>query len=188
MTRTRVARAGMVAALAVVMNHALAAIPNIELTSLTLFVGGALLGPVVAAATGAAAALALSLANPMGMPGLPMLLVQMIGYATWCEAGSRIALDAGGKVRPGWAMAASGLVLTLWFQLLLNGTIQLTSGLAAELVWVPAIPFVFVHATWNTVAFGFTVPVLLERLAAFGMAGPVLLGRDPAKGGEAGKA
>lgn len=176
-TIRRVALGGLLAAMAVVLNHAMAWVPNVELTSLTIFVGGWLLGPALGAAVGAAATVAFSLSNPMGPAGPALLGVQCLAYAGWGAFGGFLAggwLSTGegflaytGPATRAGAMGLAGLLGTLWFQAWMNGYFLALSGLPWKAVLVPALPFIGAHLLSNTLAFAVLLPALLPRLETF---------------------
>ena len=154
-----VAAGGILAGLAVAMNHALAPIPNVELTSLTIFLSGVLLGSMGGALTGAAATVAFSVTNPMGAAAPPLLLAQVLGYGLWGAAGGRVRAAPGAL--PAALLAAA---LTLVFQALVNAALLVVSGLPPEAILVPAVPFVALHVGSNAVIFGALLPQLVPRL------------------------
>lgn len=156
----RVAIGGMLTAMAVVLAHALAGVPNVELASLTVFVAGSQLGPLGGAQVGALAAVAISMTSPMGLPHPALLAAQVAGYASWGLAGG-LAPPALGPP----AAAALGFGLTAWFQLLVNAALVPALGLPLATVLAGALPFTAGHVAWNTLLFGVVVPPLRARLA-----------------------
>ena len=155
-----IALGGVLAALAVVFTHTLAGIPNVELTSLTLFLGGALLGPAWGGLTGAVSAVALSLTNPMGLPHPVMLGAQVLGYAAWGLLGGMV----GERLRTPLLGVAVGIAGTGLFQVLLNGSIAIVTETPWQAVLIPALPFTGAHIAWNTMAFGVLGPALVARV------------------------
>ena len=155
-----IALGGVLAALAVVSTHTLAGIPNVELTSLTLYLGGALMGPAWGGLTGAVSAVALSLTNPMGLPHPVMLGAQVLGYAAWGLLGG----FTGDRLDHPVPAAAVGILGTSFFQLLLNGAIVVVTGTPWQAVLISALPFTGAHIAWNTTAFGVLGPALVTRV------------------------
>lgn len=162
---SRIALGGLFAALAVVLNHLLAAVPNVELTSLTLFVAGWCLGASLGSAVGAAAAVALSLTNPLGPPGPLLLAAQVVGFAAWGVIGG-----VGGRfgVRSAPALGAIGFGGTLLFQVLVNLSLVPASGLPLHQVLAAGIAFTIWHLLYNALIFSVMGPDLLRR------AGPMM--------------
>lgn len=155
-----IALGGMLAALAVVFTHTLAGIPNVELTSLTLYLGGALLGPAWGGLTGAVSAVALSLTNPMGLPHPVMLGAQVLAYAAWGLLGGMV----GERLRTPLHGVAIGIAGTALFQVLVNGSIAIVTETPWQAVFVPALPFTAAHLGWNALAFGSLGPALTARI------------------------
>lgn len=158
----QVALGGILAALAVALNHALALVPNVELTSLTIFLAGWILGPPMGAAVGAASALAFSLTNPLGRPSVLMLGAQLVGYACWGGVGGLARGRAPGPV----VMGAIGLLGTLGFQLLMQYPIAVAMGTSLKAAMVMGAPFVAAHMASNTVVFVVLGAPLATRLSA----------------------
>lgn len=159
MTR-HLAVGGVLAALAVVFTHALAGIPNVELTSLTLYLGGALLGPGWGGLTGAISAVVFSLTNPAGLPHPVLLGAQVVGYACWGLIGGVV----GERLRTPLHGAAVGVAGTSLFQLLVNGAVVVMTGRGWREVLTAALPFTAAHIGWNALAFGLMGPQLTTRV------------------------
>lgn len=155
-----IALGGVLAAMAVVATHTLAAIPNVELTSLTLYLGGALLGPAWGGLTGAVSAVALSLTNPLGLPHPVMLGAQVVAYAAWGLIGGVV----GERLRSPAQGVAIGVAGTGLFQLLVNGAIVVITGTSWQAVLIPALPFTGAHVGWNALAFAVLGPPMTQRL------------------------
>jgi hypothetical protein len=155
-----IALGGVLAALSVVFTHSLAAIPNVELTSLTLYLGGALLGPGWGGLVGAVSAVALSLTNPLGLPHPVMLGAQVLAYASWGFLGG----ITGDRLQTTIHGACVGAFGTGLFQLLVNGAIVVATGTTWQAVMIPALPFTGAHIGWNTVAFGVLGIPLTQRV------------------------
>jgi len=159
----RIATGGMLAALAVALNHALALVPNVELTSLTVFLGGWVLGPRLGLAVGMTAAVGLSVFNPLGPPGPLLLSGQVLGFGIWGLLGG--LLDRPAFRGHGPRLAAAGMVGTLVFQALLNGIFLLFSGIPAWLYFLGVAPYVLLHIASNGALFLVLAPVLQRALA-----------------------
>ncbi len=157
----QIAVGGMFAALAVAFTHALAHIPNVELTSLTLFMSGWILGFPLGPWVGGAAALALSLLNPFGFPNPVLLAAQVLGYGLWGALGALLTHRQAVSRLEALGIALGG---TLVFQLLVNGALCFMLGASLASVFLPAVPFVAAHVTANMIFFGLLVPTLLPRM------------------------
>lgn len=157
MTR-KIALGGMLAALAVALHHLLAVVPNVELTSFTLFLAGWLLGPRLGILTAVVATLAFSLTSSYGMPAPPLLLAQCLGYASWSLVGAQLASLGRPPGRGG--IVAAGLFLTSWYQLLVNGAIWWVSDMPLLVVVGGAMPYTLIHMVSNAVVFAVLFPPL----------------------------
>ncbi len=151
---SHLARAALFIALAAGLGFAGAVLPNVELVTITIFLGGAATGPVTGAAIGAAAELLVSGLNPLG-PALPLVFVaQVVGMAATGLAGGLLGrrilrIKATYRVA---LLAGIGLVLTIFFDFLTNlalgvhlGPIRATvlGGLAFSVVHIVSNMFVF---------------------------------------------
>lgn len=173
----RVAVGGMVAGLAV----AVSLMPrplHVELFSLTLFLGGVVLGGRGGAMAGAAGAAAMSLSSPYGLPSLPLLAAQMLGGATWGLAGGLAGTLA--SVLPTWTWGLAGGAFTLWYQLLVNLSLVVGTGNAWAPVLAAGLAPALVQVASNTVLFAVLGPTLAHRVAPIrarlaSAAGPRLL-------------
>ena len=142
-------------ALAVALGFLLAGIPNLELMTLTVFVGGAVAGPRLGAVIGGGAALIHSLANPLGPPPFVLLLVgQVVGLALAGAMGGVLARWVV-RARPAGqllGMAAVGFAVTLLYDALTN----LGVGIHLGPIWqtlVGGLLFSVMHVVANTVTF-----------------------------------
>jgi energy-coupling factor transport system substrate-specific component len=151
---SRLALTALFAALAAALGFAGAWLPNIELVTLTVFLGGVVTGALSGFAIGVLAELVFSMLNPLG-PALPLVFVaQLIGMGIAGAAGGLLGpriprLRAGARVM---VLAAAGLAVTLIFDVLTNLALGIHLGpvlptLAGGLV------FSVVHLTANTLAF-----------------------------------
>jgi hypothetical protein len=151
---SRLALTAVFAALAAALGFALHWLPNVELVTLTVFLGGVVTGPLSGFAIGVLAELVFSMLNPLG-PALPLVFVaQLIGMGIAGAAGGLLGpviarLRGGARVG---LLAAAGLAVTLIFQVITNLALGIHLGpvlptLAGGLV------FAVVHLAANTLAF-----------------------------------
>lgn len=151
---SHLARSALFIALAAGLGFAGAVIPNVELVTITIFLGGAATGPLTGAAIGIAAEILVSGLNPLG-PALPLVFAaQLAGMAAAGLAGGLLGrhlllVNAAYRVT---LLAGLGLVLTFIFDLLTNlalgvhlGPIRATvvGGLVFSVVHIVANMFVF---------------------------------------------
>ena len=158
-------------ALSVVLGYLLAAVPNVELMTLTVFLAGVFLGARLGALTGALSILFYSLFNPYGPPLLPLAAAQVAGFALTGATGGFLAgwIVAGGT-RGLVTGAAAGCLLTLVYDCLTTaagGLVALgTDGFGEGIggIFLAGAPFIALHVGTNTAIF---------TLAAFPVVGIV---------------
>ena len=163
--------AAMLSALSVAIGFAFIAVPNVEFFTATVFIAGAVLGPVYGMAVGGIAEFIYSAFNPLGAAAPPLLVAQVIGMA--------FSGFMGGMIRSGiWldrksftkivSFAATGFMITLIFDVLttLSIAVFFTGGslrkIAASFVY--GMVFYSVHLLANTIIFASVVPTVLMRL------------------------
>jgi thiamine transporter ThiT len=160
----KVIRAALFTALSVALGFLLAAVPNIELMTLSVFLGGVFCGPRVGALVGVLAEALFSLLNPLG-PSLPPLFVaQIIAFAIIGLAGGLL----GPHLRPGrrgsvLASALAGFALTAIYDALTNaatalvalGPRRLAEGIGG--VYAAGALFMAIHVGVNTALFAAAV-------------------------------
>lgn len=151
---SRVALAGLFVALTLGVDLITAPLPNVELLSLTLFLGGAATGPAVGFAIGIAAELIHSFLNPLG-PAFPLvLLAQLLGMGTVGLVGGLLGARVA-RLRRGpaiGALAILGFSLTTFFDLLTNAALGIHLG-SLWLTLAGGIPFAIAHIVSNTLLF-----------------------------------
>jgi hypothetical protein len=164
------------AALAVTVGFVLAAVPNVELFTLVVFLAGVLLGRASGARVGVLAALVYGLLSPYGLPD-PILLTALL-LSRLCIGvlgGSlRVWLLAGPRAKRVALFAVAGLLSSLIFQVLTNLAIGLTVG-QWRVVLAGAVPYALVNMASNVASFSLLgvstvdvvrrlpIPILLEE-------------------------
>ena len=164
MQRTRRATlAGLLVALIVAAGYSLAAVPNVELVTLLVFVSGFLLGARLGPVVGATSWGLYSLFNPMGSgAAVPSIM------AAQMAAGALVGLAgawAGPAVLERVPRAAGmilcglcGLILTLVYQLMVNAAaffsfVDDRSFRAFWALMAGGTAFTAMHLLWNTALF-----------------------------------
>ncbi len=164
----RIAFVAAFAALAVAFGFLLAAVPNIELMTLTVFLGGAVCGVRDGALVGLAATAVFSLLNPWGV-AFPLVFVgQLTGMASVGAAGGLWAPRH--PKRPGHlsvVLGALGLGLTAIYDLLTNLGLGLHVGRILPTV-VGGVPFMALHVASNAAVFATLGTVATLRLSELG--------------------
>jgi len=170
----RIIIAALFVALSVVLGYLFAAVPNVELMTLSVFLGGIFLGVRLGIVIGMLSILIFSLFNPYGPPLPPLALAQVFGYGLIGLAGGVL----GGRLSCGRkeaviVSAAAGLILTLMYDFLttcasavivlgLEGFISGVQGFFAA-----GLLFVILHTVSNTVIFAVTVVPVVGVVSAW---------------------
>jgi hypothetical protein len=149
--------ASLLVALAVAAGYALAAVPNVELITLIVFLSGFLLGPGQGAAVGAASMAGHSLFNVMGAAIPPILIAQVGCYALVGLAGAVVG-PALRRLRPlpaAVAGAVCGALLVLGYQVVV-GVVSFYTFTGESVLWAylwGGIVFSSIHILWNASLF-----------------------------------
>lgn len=169
----RIILAALFIALGVALGRLMAGIPNVELMTLAVFLGGAFCGMGLGAAIGALVVLAHSLLNPLGPAPPQLLAAQIIGYAVTGFAGGAIGTRkrfAGSRAPI--VFAAAGLTLTLIYDVLTTLATAIVAlgarGFAAGLWGIAAagLPYAAIHIGVNTALFAAAAPPVLAAARA----------------------
>jgi hypothetical protein len=165
--------ASLFTALSVALGFLLAAVPNVELMTLTVFMAGLFCGARLGAAVGSLSIIVYSLLNPLGPAPAPLLGAQVAGFAVTGAVGGlvgpRIARARAWGVA---ACAAAGFALTLLYDLLttLGGafTVLGAAGFWRGLrgVLLAGVPFAAWHVGINTAVFAAAVVPLVRSVRA----------------------
>jgi hypothetical protein len=164
--------ASLLVAVAVSLGYALAAVPNVELMTLTVFVSGFLLGPKFGVGVGAASMLLFSMFNPMGAALPPLLLAQAVGQAVVGFSGGVLGPRVARAPRkwPTFVVAGSlGFFLTLFYDVATNVGAYFVIAGEKNISNLPkfvagGILFVSIHIVWNTMIFGLMLKPCLNVL------------------------
>lgn len=166
---SRIALTAAFIALAVTLGFLLAPVPNVELVTLTVFLGGAATGVVGGGIIGALTALLHSGLNPLGLPFPLVLLGQVLGMAVAGVAGAWIGrrVQALAVWKQTVLLGLIGFGLTLCYQLLVNIGFGIHYGPIIPAV-VSGIAFTGLHLVANTIAFAALGGAGLRVLAELG--------------------
>ena len=158
-TTRRLALAGMFAGLAWASGY-VESIPNFELLTVIVFVGGWVLGPAWGAIPGALGEFLFTAINPYGLAHPLVVASQVIGMALSGVAGGVLGRAGMTNPRMRWiAVLLAGIVITFVFDALTNLASGIAYGQMATTLKL-AIPFALAHIGTNAALFG-TVGVLL---------------------------
>ncbi|MFX1577613.1 MAG: ECF transporter S component [Promethearchaeota archaeon] len=160
----RIALVAIFAALAVGGNYALSAIPNIELSSIMVFLSGFLFGPLIGVLVAFIAMIIYQIWNPWGA-FIPPIGLAVIGCTVFIGIIGGIlgkALQRFDYSDTKWFLmpALFGILLTLLFDLITNFAYTVTFGMPFIVALITGLPFTAVHVTTNAILFGLiTQPV-----------------------------
>ncbi|MBD3180443.1 MAG: ECF transporter S component [Candidatus Latescibacteria bacterium] len=155
--RQKVILTALFTALSVVLGYLMAAVPNVELMTISVFISGMFTGPRWGALTGVLSITVFSLFNPYGAALPPLLAAQAAGFSL---AGACGGILRGVIKRRGMLAAAlSGLFITFIYDILTTlasayvvlGPDGFAGGLAG-FFWASAI-FIMIHTGVNTLVF-----------------------------------
>ncbi len=161
---TRVALIAIFAALAIGGNYALFALPNVELSSVMVFLSGFLFGPIIGALVGFIAMVIYQLWNPWGA-FIPPIGLAVIGCTIFIGIVGGIVGKALQRldypdIRWFWIPAMFGLLLTLFFDLVTTLAYSLTFSIPFIVSFIMGLPFTLIHIASNAILFGLiTQPV-----------------------------
>lgn len=171
--RHRLILSALFVSLSVVLGYLLAAVPNVELMSLCVFIGGVMTGPGYGALTGALAITVFSLLNPYGLALPPLFISQVAGFTAIGLFGGilRNRIVEGGTLAK-VVSAVSGFLLTLLYDILTTAAMAyIALGPGRFLGGIPGflgagLLFVAIHVAINTVLFSQAV-VPIVKVAGF---------------------
>ncbi len=163
----------MLTALTVALGYALAAVPNIELMTVNVFISGFLLGRRTGSLVGIAAMTFYSLFNPMGASLPPLMLAQIVSFGSIGFAGGLLAPAIGGmgsRMASLLVAGAVGFIITLIYDLLTSiASYYVVAGINSGL-WpfvAGGILFMAAHQVWNAAVFALALPTVLRVLKPF---------------------
>jgi len=154
----RVALIAILAALAIGGNYALSAIPNVELSSVMVFLSGILFGPVIGGLVGFIAMIIYQFWNPWGA-FIPPIGLAVIGCTFFIGIVGGIlgkALKRLDYSDSRWFLlpAMFGILLTLFYDLVTTFMYSLTFGVPFSVAIITGLPFMMVHVGSNAILFG----------------------------------
>lgn len=171
--RYRTILAALFTSLTVVLGYLLAAVPNVELMTLSVFLCGVFTGPRYGAATGILSITLYSFFNPFGISLPPLLAAQITGFLVIGIAGGllrKIILVGGGVAVV--VSAVSGFLITLFYDILTtiaSAYVSLGSdGLLDGIIgfFSAGSVFILIHVIINSLIFSQAV-VPIVKVAGF---------------------
>ncbi|MEM2143095.1 MAG: hypothetical protein QXS20_06090 [Candidatus Thorarchaeota archaeon] len=161
-----VAIIAMMSSLGLIGNYALVGLPNVELSSVTIFVTACVFGLPVATYCVLCIAITFSLLNPWGSMLPPILAAQIAGWLIMAAVGDSVARhDRGPDGRIERAESATaGAVTTFIFDVLTNIAYGWSFGIPLEIALVVGLPFMVVHVASNTLIFALAADRLVTMI------------------------
>lgn len=170
-----IAYIGLYIALCVVIGFLLAPIPNVELITLLIFLGGYLFGMIYGVLIGGTAIFIFSALNPWGS-GLafpPLIIAQIISYSITGFCGgvmSRLLPKPTRRIEVISIFGLSGGLLTLLFHVLVILFTSELSGFSPEQLGVlltGGILFALLNIGTNALFFAVLAPILIRTVERF---------------------
>jgi LytS/YehU family sensor histidine kinase len=154
----RVALIAILAALAIGGNYALSALPNVELSSVMVFLGGFLFGSVIGALVGFIAMVIYQFWNPWGA-FIPPIGFTVIGCTVFIGIIGGIlgkALQRLDYSDSRWFLlpALFGMLLTVFFDLVTNFAYSFSFSVPFIVTLLLGLPFTVIHVISNAILFG----------------------------------
>lgn len=166
-----VALIAILAALAIGGNYALSAIPNVELSSVMVFLSGFLFGPFIGVLVGLIAMTIYQLWNPWGafIPPIGLAVIgctMFIGFVGGILGRSFQLSVKRGTIPLRWYLwpAFFGVMITLLYDLVTNLAYSITFGVPFVITLLAGLPFMIIHMVSNGVLFGLLTPAI-SRIA-----------------------
>ncbi len=159
---TAIALPAVFAAVAVGGNYALAGVPNVEVSSVMVFLSGFLFGLTTGALTGLISMTIYQVWNPWG-PSIPPIGVAVIG----CTVLIGVVGGITGKnvqytetTESKWFLGSGiiGVVLTLFYDLVTTFASGIAWAVSSSVLLLGLIPFTLVHVICNGILFGLLTP------------------------------
>jgi hypothetical protein len=161
-------------ALAVSMGYLFLLIPNVEMISATVFIAGAVVGPVYGLFIGLSAELLFSLLNPMGAAAPPLLIAQLTCFMLIGFVGGLVGLPSKEQLwQKSLFYGLYGLLLTIIYDTLT--TLSFAVFIAAKdpnklvTIFASGITYYATHSLVNTIIFMTIVPAVLFGIRRYQM-------------------
>jgi hypothetical protein len=166
----QITRFSLFIALGVTFGFALMHIPNVELVTATVFIGGFISGVKGGVFIGAATEGIFSLFHPLGAPPPPLWIAQVVSMAVTGAVGgfffgSGLPLT---RTKRAW-IGAAGFLCTLNFAVLTTLAYAWTVSFSIKQILASltfGLSFYLIHLFGNTIIFFILVPAVLKVLAA----------------------
>ncbi len=154
----RVALIAILAALAIGGNYVLSALPNVELSSVMVFLSGFLFGSIVGALVGFIAMVIYQFWNPWGA-FIPPIGLAVIGCTVFIGIVGGIlgkALQRLDYSNNRWFLlpALFGMLLTFFYDVVTNFAYSISFGAPFSVTLLLGLPFTAIHVISNAILFG----------------------------------
>ncbi len=142
-------------------------IPNVEIFSMLVFLGGLLFGRAIGLLNGFLAALIYFLFNVYGASPLPLLLVQLVAYSLLGLLGGVLRpTGLRRSITPASQAVFSTIGALFSFSYLFIADISFAIALGMNIVawFLQGLVFTIISVVCNTITFGFLMPLLIDAL------------------------
>ena len=159
----RISIIAIMAALALVGNYALVALPNVELGTTILFVTAYIFGFTIGASSAIIMSIVFSVINPWGAFIPQIWISQVLGWLFITAAGAIMGYelpDEENVPKGNVGLFVIGAFLTVFFDLVTNLGYAWAFSIPYGVAVLTGFPFMIVHMISNAVLFGGVVPIL----------------------------
>jgi outer membrane cobalamin receptor len=154
-------------ALGVTLGYALLSVPNVELVTATVFLGGYVLGIRLGMLGGLITEAIYGLMNPQGIAAPPLLAGMVLAMGITGLLGGVFGKSAALEERTNPViLAAAGFICTLNFALLTSLGYFISVQIPIQKMdvgLIAGLPFYFIHLLSNTLIFLIVLPLLIKR-------------------------
>jgi len=143
-------------------------IPNVEIVTMTVFLAGALLGPVSGLVAGILTAYLFSVLNPLGATPNSILIARILAWGICGAVAGVLPIRREVSIMSQIMLGAYGMLLTIVYQFLMAASYAISTNLNWNAVLANlaiGVWFSGLHVLSNTLIFAIILPILLQRLS-----------------------
>jgi len=144
-------------------------IPNVEIVTMTVFLAGALLGPVSGLVAGILTAYLFSMLNPLGATPNSILIARILAWGLCGAVAGAVPVRREVSLASQIMLGAYGMLLTVVYQFLIAASYAISTNLNWNAVLANltlSAWFSGLHVLSNTLIFAIILPILIRRLSA----------------------
>lgn len=171
-TARKVAFVAIMAATALAGNYALSGVPNVEISSVLVFLSGFLFGSSIGALVGLISMSIYQFWNPWGA-FIPPIGIAVIGSTILTGViggllGKRLNFKSNASAQFFWP-AILGILSTLFFDTVTNYSYSITFGVPFIIALLTGFPFSIIHIPTNGFLFGLLTPPIILAVEQFNL-------------------